>query len=227
MVSNDTDVELLYPLQLTVTANGYNLNYSVLVQMHIDVKILSGKCNDIAHILIFDFLLSTWNCLLLSCNMIYDGYKFSLPNGIHCYNDFDSFIPYDILTVTPGYWFSNNFTCYTENCPHGHCSIAFDFIGICVAPNVSYPTSDEQCVLHWTGLACGECGENYSIIHDSTRCADSSDCNLKSLTAFFLISLLYWIMVINLLFVLLHFRFNITAGYAYGMIFFYSIWNKL
>ena len=103
MVSNDTDVELLYPLQLTVTANGYNLNYSVLVQMHNDVKILSGKCNDIAHILIFDFLLSTWNCLLLSCNMTYDGYKFSLPNGIHCYNDFDSFIPYDILTVTPGY----------------------------------------------------------------------------------------------------------------------------
>ena len=185
------------------------------------MKILSRKCNDIAHILIFA---GFWKCLLLSCYINDDGYTIPLPKGIHCSDDFES---YHYLTVTPGYWFSNSFICYIENCPHGHCNAIFDlYASIYFAnftPNALYPASNDQCASYWTGLACGECDENYSIIHDSTRCADSSDCNFKSLTVFFLISLLYWIMVISLLFVLLHFRFNITAGYAYGTIFFYSI----
>ena len=99
MVSNDTSFSSFYPLpQLIVTANGYYLN-SILVQTHIDVKILPRKCNDIAHILIFD---GFWKCLLLSCNINDDGYTIPLPKGIHCSNDFESYA-YDYLTVTPGY----------------------------------------------------------------------------------------------------------------------------
>ena len=37
------------------------------------------------------------------------------------------------------------------------------------------------------------------------------------------VSFLYWCLVISFIFVLLHFQFNITAGYIYGVIFYYSV----
>ena len=37
------------------------------------------------------------------------------------------------------------------------------------------------------------------------------------------VSFLYWCLVIAFVFVLLHFQFDVTAGYAYGVIFYYSV----
>ena len=67
--------------------------------------------------------------------------------------------------------------------------------------------------------------ENY-IVHDSTHCVASDNCHLKSpfsLIFFTFTSLVHWIIVVSLIFVLLHFRLDITAGYAYGMLFYYSV----
>ena len=39
----------------------------------------------------------------------------------------------------------------------------------------------------------------------------------------------YWIIIISFIFVLLHFKFNIlfTAGYAYGLLFYYGVLEQL
>ena len=51
------------------------------------------------------------------------------------------------------------------------------------------------------------------------------DCSNKSskysLLIFFGISFLYWVVMIFFIFILLHFRFDIKTGYAYGIIFYY------
>ena len=225
MISNNTVASCsngdVCTFQVVATANVNN----TLVSTQIDIKLSKSMDNcqrDIAH-----FIVSYYNgsqeCLPLHmlCSLSDNAFSFELE-GINCYGS-------DYFTVTPGYWFSNGFTMHVVNCPQGHCNskfylqnyIYFNYIN----KDVSFPNRNNQCSAHWTGLACGECKENY-IIHDSFNCVPQKKCTLYELSAviyFFFISLLYWIIVISLIFVLLHFRFDITAGYAYGVIFYYSI----
>ena len=229
MISNDTVVSCPISeadtIKLVATANDFSAN-RIPVSTEIDIKIIpsdepAGNCSaDIAHVLADNFNGTQWvidQCLPLSCNLTSVD---CLPVGLDCSED-------DYFYVTPGYWYSNGFTSYTDLCPQGHCNSEFDlYYSIESATDDSYPTSDDQCIAHWTGLACGECGEDNYIIHDSTSCVPSSKCYLKSYTGlilFFFISLLYWIMVISLIFVSLNFKFDITAGYAYGIMFYYSV----
>ena len=222
MISNDTVVSCSISegdtLKLVANANDINANGISVSTKIISSNELAQNCDDIAHVRVVDYYNGTqWpiQCLPLSCNLSSDGY---LPEGIDCSED------YGYYYVTPGYWYSNGFTNCTDHCPQGHCNSEFDLyysIESATYFGDSYPTSNDQCIAHWTGLACGECGENNYIIHDSTSCVPSSKCYLKSsngLILFFFISLLYWIMVISLIFVLLHFKFDITVDHAYGII---------
>jgi len=183
--------------------------------------------NDIAH----------FKCYILNNGSILCSSQFCSricsPKGLICDYDYgdgtDSY-----FTVTPGYWFSNGFIHFTRSCLH--CDRCFDLYNrINQAKynnSIKFPTSDDQCVHHWTGLACGECNDHHSIIYDSTKCVPSTACSLSklsyiySLILFFLISIVYWIIVISFIFVLLHFKFDIAAGYAYGFIFFTAYWSK-
>ena len=233
MISNDTitscPISEVCTFQLVATAN-FNSN---VVSIQIDIKISSsstiglvGNCEkDIAHVKSD----SPPTCYPLSCNLSEIG---GLPEGIHCYDGVDDYFTggFVYFTATPGYWFSNGFTEYIDNCPQGHCSSTFDlYDSINIAyysKDVPFPNSNNQCSAHWTGLACGECDKDNYIIHDSTSCIPSEKCTLKDSSGvilFFFASLLYWIIVISLIFVLLHFKIDITAGYAYGIIFYYSV----
>ena len=113
---------------------------------------------DIAHFLALCYN-GSQECLPL-CN--FSDIVFSLE-GINCYDSESC----DYFTVTPGYWFSNGFTEYVRNCPQGHCNSSFDLqesvYKSCNNKSVPFPNSNDQCSAHWTGLACGECKENYRI----------------------------------------------------------------
>ena len=82
-------------------------------------------------------------------------------------------------------------------------------------------------------MACGEC--NYSAGHaikyDTIECIPVGKCLTTSITSSLLIlfgvSLLYWIVIISFLFVLLHIKFDIAAGHAYGLLFYYSVLEQL
>ena len=221
MISNDTIASCpndeVCVFQLVATAN---VN-STLVMIQIDIKVslsngLVGNCEkDIAHVK--DYISYPPTCRPLSCNLSDIDIE-ALPEGIDCSKG-------DYFTIISGYWFSNGFTRYVKNCPQGHCDGNFDlYFSIYVIGDL--PNSNNQCSSHWTGLACGECVKDNFIIHDSTSCVPSKKCTLKNSSAvilFFFASLLYWIVVISFIFVLLHFKFSMTAGYAYGIIFYYSI----
>ena len=90
-----------------------------------------------------------------------------------------------------------------------------------------------SAMLIWGGLACGECNYSagYAIKYDTTECIPVDECLTKSVTYSLLIlfgvSLFYWIVVISFIFVLLHFKFEITAGYAYGLLFYYSVLEQM
>ena len=232
MLSNQSlkcNIDKSYTFQLTANVSikefCTGIPPYIPISTQIDVKINTSSTHeencekDIAHF--FTIVDSNIKCVSLSCQ-----YSQNRPAGIDC------LVGYGYFSVTSGYWFSNGFTEFADNCPLGHCSNTFDLYDSIyaanVSVNVSYPNSNDQCVTHWTGLVCGECDKEHLIIHDSTSCVPSDKCLLHNLhvlqlVLFFLISLLYWIAVISLIFVLLHFRFNITAGYAYGIIFYYSV----
>ena len=214
MISNDTIASCPFGEVCTFQVVGTANVNSTSVSTHI--RISPSTCgNDIAHVFCNDCQ-ETHQCLPLLCNFSY----MMIPKGINCVGSES----YDYFTVTPGYWYSNGFTKYVTNCPHGHHSSSFDLYSS-IHDDAPYPNSNSQCSINWTGLACGECVKGNYIMHDSTRCVALQECIFKNygLIPFFFLSLLYWIIVISLIFVLLHFKFDITAGYAYGMIFYYSV----
>ena len=233
MISNDTVVSCPISegdaIKLVATVNDINAN-GISVSTKIDIIIspteLAQNCDDIAHVWVQNASNGTLQCLPLSCNLSSFESLNWLPVGMDCCGSKD----YRLIPITPGYWYCNGFRNYTDLCPQGHCNSDFDLynrIESANATDASYPTSDDQCIANWTGLACGECAGDNFIRHDSTSCISSDKCFLNSqglqLALFFFISLLYWIMVISLIFVLLHFKFDITVGYAYGLLFYYSV----
>ena len=224
MISNDTiagcpNGEVCrFQLVATANVNGSSVSIHICIKLSLPNGLIGDCEKDIAHVKdTFDY---PPTCYPVSCNL---SDTIGLPEGIDC-SEGDGY-----FSVTSGYWFSNGFTIYVKNCPRGHCDSNFDLydsIYDAYEFNVSLPNSNDQCSTSWTGLACGECVKDNFIIHDSTNCVPSGRCTLKNSSAvilFFFASLLYWIVVISLIFVLLHFKFNITAGYAYGIIFYYSI----
>ena len=227
MISDDAVVNCriseAYTFQLVASGNVNSTTMFIQVDIKISSSIgLVGNCEkDIAHIK--DQTEFPPKCVLLSCNL--SGYFF--PKGIDCSSDH---FTDDYFTVIRGYWFSNGFTKYVNNCPQGQCNSTFNLYesinNAYYSKDVPFPNSNDQCSVNWTGLACGECDKDNFIIHDSTSCVPSKKCTCKDSSGviiFIFASLLYWIIVISLIFVLLHFKFDITAGYAYGIIFYYSI----
>ena len=155
-------------------------------------------------------------CLAISCNNLLQAPNF--PPGLACPNGY--------MTATPSYWYSNGFTHYFTSCPVDNCNLAHWYEKILPEP---FPDSHLQCKQNWKGTACGECNDGKHFIkYDTTKCVSGKDdCSIKSskysLLILFGISFLYWIVMISFIFILLHFRFDIKAGYAYGIIFYYSV----
>ena len=181
--------------------------------IHVTVQRLGHKiCDDIAHVY------SGGVCLpvCLSSNASYTSFQ-------NCWSQ-------DIL---PGYWYDNGFTRFVTSCPIGHCNqYGLDYVVYTAA--AVFPDRDLQCKGNWGGLACGECNYsgNYSIKYDTEKCIPVHKCLLDAsvtynLLILFAVSFFYWIIIIAFIFVLLHFKFDITAGYAYGLLFYYSVLEQL
>ena len=113
-------------------------------------------------------------------------------------------------------------------CPIGHYNYSFQR-DLLYTPAATFPDRNLQCNDNWGGLACGECNYSagYAIKYDTTECVPVDECLttsvIYSLLILFAVSLLYWIVIMSFIFVLLHFKFDITAGYAYGLLFYYSV----
>jgi len=173
------------------------------------LAITQEQCNDIIHV---------WS----------DGKCMSVCDVFSCFErlrfDCSEYSEFGYIKLVLGYWYDNNVSHYTLNCPGEYC----DFIQ--GWSNDSYPDRNKQCRGNWEGFVCGECKDDNSIIFDTMKCVPSSECkkygNLRNAQLWLLIlltTLLYWCIFILLLVVVLSFKFDSSIGYAYGILFYYSV----
>ena len=123
-------------------------------------------------------------------------------------------------TIKKGYWFGSvtgkptvtfcpvdycNFTCCETINGHHHLS----------------PVRDNQCVLHRSGTACGDCEVGYSLSFDSTECINVTECTIELAILLVILMIFYWVIITVAVFVMMYFKVEI--GYLYGITYYYSI----
>jgi len=191
------------------------VNSQTMLQLNMQWTDANISCNDIGH-----YINGSGDCVNLTCATVSKRFNYLLP-GMEC--------PLGYMTITPGYWYDNGFKHYVIAC--------MDFCNFNswydkILPRV-HPNRDLQCNGNWSGFACGECNynANCAIKYDTKECVPVDECLTTSVTYSLLIllgiSFVYWIIVISFIFVLLHFKFDITAGAAYGIIFYYSVLEQV
>ena len=96
---------------------------------------------------------------------------------------------------------------------HPHCPLDY-----CLSEetHLAVDESDKQCNYNRSGLLCGRCRENLSLILGSTRCLQCSNSNLALLPAFVFAG-------IALVLLLLVLRLTVAAGTINGLIFYANI----
>ena len=84
---------------------------------------------------------------------------------------------------------------------------------------------DDQCNSHRIGVACGQCSEGYTLAYSSPDCISVEKCSSETLALVIVLTALYWIVIIAILFGVSYYinTQQILPGYLYGIIFYYSI----
>ena len=141
------------------------------------------------------------------------------PDLVHCKEDY--------VEIKIGYWIGylteQHYT--TSICPDNYCSSEHTE----TSPGYYslHGESDDQCSSHRTGVACGECKSGYTLAYDSPDCINIDKCSpgmtILMTILVIMLTVLYWIAVVTFAFGLMYFQFQISSGYAYGIIYFYSI----
>ena len=137
---------------------------------------------------------------------------------VQCYDDYNE--------IKRGYWFgtvTNVMKPTVSLCPSRYC----DFVknrketrqGYCAIPS----QLDDQCSSHRTGVACGECKSGYTLAYDSPDCINTDKCSAGMTILVIVLTILYWIAIVAVVFGLMYLQFQISSGYAYGIIYYYSI----
>ena len=123
-------------------------------------------------------------------------------------------------TIKRGYWFGTiNGKSTVTTCPNDYC----DFT-CCEITNGIYhlsPVRANQCKPHRSGTACGNCERGYSLSFDSNDCVEVNKCTTGQMILVITLSLLYWVAVVVVVFVMMYFK--VTVGSLYAIIYYYSI----
>ena len=82
---------------------------------------------------------------------------------------------------------------------------------------------NDQCSSHRTGVSCGKCKSGYTLAYDSPDCINTDKCSTGMTILVIVLTILYWIAIVAVVFGLMYFQFQISSGYAYGIIYYYSI----
>ena len=168
--------------------------------------------------------------LIIELSPCYSGYFYDVySNTCVCYHHQDIVECYDDYNVIKrGYWFgavTGSFKPTVSLCPSRYCYFGKHRTetrqGYCLLPS----TSDDQCHSHRTGVACGKCKPGYTLAYDSPDCINKDKCSAGMTVLVIVLTILYWIAVVAVVFILMHFscKFQISSGYAYGIIYYYSI----
>ena len=167
-------------------------------------------------------LTATVSIELSSCH---SGFVFETSSQqCTCYSDSDIIQCLEQYTeIKQGYWFGSVIERHTVSlCPQYYC----DF-GSRAATRTGYyqlpANQDDQCSPHRRGPSCGECSPGYSLSYDTPDCVSNDKCSTGITVLVVALTLLYWIAVVVVIFVLMYFINNAPIGYAYGIIYYYSV----
>ena len=137
---------------------------------------------------------------------------------VECYNDYNE--------IKRGYWFgtiSDSSKPTVSLCPNHYCYFGKHRKetrqGYCLIPH----SLNDQCSHHRTGVACGECKPGYTLAYDSPDCINTNNCSTGMTILVIILTIVYWIAIVAVVFGLMYFQFKISSGYAYGIIYCYSV----
>ena len=161
---------------------------------------------------------------LLSCHSGYLFDKLQLQCICYPYSDIIHCIG-DHSEIKIGYWIGflteQHYT--SSICPSNYCNFVKrteTSVGYYDLPR----TPDGQCSSHRTGVACGECKPGYTLAYDSPECINTDKCSAGMTILVIVLTILYWIGIVAVVFGLMYFlQFQISSGYAYGIVYYYSI----
>ena len=135
---------------------------------------------------------------------------------VECYDDYNE--------IKRGYWFGSvNGKATTSLCPREYCT--FVHRKKTRAGYFKLPPNgvDLQCKQHRSGPACGGCSPGYTLAYDSPDCISKGSCSTGVTVLVIVLTILYWIVSVGVVFSLMYFKFQLTSGYLYGLIYYYSM----
>ena len=166
--------------------------------------------------------------LLLTLLPCYNGFIFNkLLQQCKCFKR-DGYLHCegDSVSIKLGYWFGVFSGRHTFSvCVNKYCNFftnrketSTGFYNLPEEP-------DNQCSSHRTGVACGKCGEGYTLAYDSADCISVDKCSVGMTVLVVVLNVLYWITIVGVSFVIAYIFDvqEISPGYLYGIIYFYSI----
>ena len=108
-------------------------------------------------------------------------------------------------------------------CPNNYCNFT-----CCEATNGYYqlsPVRIDQCNSYRSGTACGSCQGGYTLSFDSVECVNVSKCTTGQTVLVIMLSVLYWIALVVLVFIVTY--YHIGSGYLYAITYYYSMLDVL
>ena len=170
--------------------------------------------------------------LIIELQQCFSGYYYNVQfNRCVCYSHEHIVQCHDNYNeIKRGYWFgtvTNDFRPTESLCPRRYCDFGNNRKetrqGYCTLP----PKLDNQCSSHRTGVACGDCKSGYTLAYDSPDCINVNKCSAGMTILVIVLTVLYWIAIVAVVFGLMYFQFQVSSGYAYGIIYYYSIVDVL
>ena len=171
----------------------------------------------------FKQLTATVSVELSSCH---NGYRFDpTPLKCVCYEQSKDIIQcqQDYAEIKHGYWFGkthSNHSVTVSLCPIHYCDYRED-----AETSYGYYRLPEefnsQCSSRRTGVACGDCKSGYTLAYDSPDCINTKRCYTGMTVIMVALTILYWVIVVALVFGIM--QHKISLGYAYGLLYYYSI----
>ncbi|XP_065901702.1 uncharacterized protein [Dysidea avara] len=139
---------------------------------------------------------------------------------VECYDDYNE--------IKRGYWFGSvNGKATTSLCPSQYC----EFVNRRMTRQGYFQLPEritDQCDHHRSGPACGECNSSgHTLSYDSTDCISVDHCSTGMTVLVVVLTCLYWIISVGGVFCLMYFNFQLSSGYLYGVIYYYSMVNIL
>ena len=189
-------------------------------------KRLSESLNYSTNIILHDVRNSNWKQIIVKLTFeftsCYPGFwQYTSSQKCECYNASDIvFCSGSRSTIKRGYWFGTVTGKPTVTlCPINYCNFT-----CCETSNGYYylsPVRDNQCRSHRSGTACGSCIHGYTLSFDSTECVSINSCTAGQTVLVILLTVIYWIVIVTLVFVMMYCKVGI--GYLYSITYYYSI----